>query len=183
MSNIALELLTVSIHTLVIYIFLVLGLSLLGHRETSQLGLVEIVIIMVLGSAVETAMVAGDTSLQAGLVAAAILMLCNRGLTRLFERFRWLRRAIIGHPITLVDNGRILTQQAQAVGLSEDDILEGIRERGYNSLDQVRYAILEADGNISVIAKDAGKERKQGSQPEKSDKSHKKGASHARAKR
>jgi uncharacterized membrane protein YcaP (DUF421 family) len=167
MSNILLELLTVSVHTLVIYIFLVLGLSLLGHRETSQLGLVEIVIIMVLGSAVETAMVAGDTSLQAGLTSAATLLVCNLVMTRLFERLRWLRRVVIGHPIPLVDNGRILTRRAQAAGLSENDILEGIRERGYNSLDQVRYAILEIDGNISVIAKDEGKERKRRSKPEK----------------
>ena len=165
MSNILLELLTVSLHTLVIYIFLVLGLSLLGHRETSQLSLVEIVIIMVLGSAVETAMVAGDTSLPAGLTAAAILMVSNWGMTRLFDRLRWLRRTLIGHPIPLVDNGRILPRRARAAGLSEDDILEGIRERGYNSLDQVRYAILEIDGNISVIAKDAGKGRKQGLKP------------------
>jgi uncharacterized membrane protein YcaP (DUF421 family) len=168
MSNIPLELLTVSTHTIVIYVFLVMGLSLLGHRETSQLGLVEIVIIMVLGSAVETAMVAGDTSLQAGLISAATLMVCNLIMTRLFGRLRWLRGVIIGHPIPLVYNGRILTRRAQAVGLSEDDILEGIRERGYNSLDQVRYAILEIDGNVSVIAKDAEKGRKQGSkQPEK----------------
>ena len=163
MSNILMELLTVGVHTLVIYIFLVIGLSLLGHRETAQLGLVEIVIIMVLGSAVETAMVAGDTSLQAGLVAAAILMVCNRGMTRLFGRLGWLRRAVIGHPITLVYNGRILTRRAQVAGLSEDDILEGIRERGYNTLDQVRYAILEIDGNISVIGQEEGKKRKRAS--------------------
>ena len=170
MSNIPLELLTVSAHTLVIYIFLVLGLSLLGHRETSQLSLVEIVIIIVLGSAVETAMVAGDTSLQAGLTAAAILMVCNWGMTRLFDRLRWLRRTIIGHPIPLVDNGRILPRRAQAAGLSEDDILEGIRERGYNSLDQVRYAILEIDGNISVIGREAGKKRKRTSDPKEKSK-------------
>jgi uncharacterized membrane protein YcaP (DUF421 family) len=143
-------------------------LSLLGHRETSQLGLAEIVIIMMLGSAVETAMVAGDTSLQAGLSSAATLIVCNLTMTRLFERFKWLRRAIIGHPIPLVDNGCILARRAQAAGLSEDDILEAIRERGYDNLDDVRYAILEIDGNISVIAQDEGKGRKQGSkQPKK----------------
>jgi uncharacterized membrane protein YcaP (DUF421 family) len=155
--------LTVSGHTIVIYIFLIMGLSLLGHRETSQLGLVEIVIIIMIGSAVETAMVAGDTSLQAGLSAAATLMVCNLAMTRLFERWKWLRRVIIGHPIPLVYNGRILTRRARAAGLSENDILEAIRERGYNNLDAVRYAILEIDGNISVIARESGKGRKSGS--------------------
>ena len=153
MPNSLLKLLTVIIQTVVIYLFLVVGLSLLDHRETSQLGLVEIVIIMVLGSSVETSMVAGNTSLMAGLVCATTLLVCNMGMTRLLERWQWLRRIIIGHPIPLVANWHILTRPAQAAGLTEDDILEGIRERGYDSLDQVRYAILETDGNISVIAR------------------------------
>jgi uncharacterized membrane protein YcaP (DUF421 family) len=151
--------LTVIIQTVVIYLFLVAGLSLLDHRETSQLGLVEIVIIMVLGSSVETAMVAGNTSLLAGLVSATTLLVCNAGMTRLLEHWQWLRRIIIGHPIPLVANGHILTRQAQAAGLTEDDILEGIRERGYDSLDQVRYAILETDGSISVIARETKNNR------------------------
>jgi uncharacterized membrane protein YcaP (DUF421 family) len=157
MSNSLIAMLSVSGHTVVIYIFLVLGLSLLDRRETSQLGLVEIVVIMALGSAVETAMVAGNTSLQAGLTAALTLMICNWGMTHLIERWNGLRRILVGHPIPLVADGRILTRRAQSAGLSEDDILEAIRERGYDSLAEVRYAILEVDGNISVIAREAEK--------------------------
>jgi uncharacterized membrane protein YcaP (DUF421 family) len=160
MQNSLLEMLIVTIQTVVIYLFLVIGLSLLDRREISQLGLVEIVIIMVLGSAVETSMVAGDTSLPAGLISAATLLVCNIGMTRMLNRWLWLRRIIIGHPIPLVAHGHILPRRAQAARLTDDDILQGIRERGYDSLELVRYAILETDGNISVIPREKKYKRK-----------------------
>jgi uncharacterized membrane protein YcaP (DUF421 family) len=160
MTGILLELSTVAWHTLVIYVFLILSLSLLGHRETTQLSPVEIVIIMILGSAVETSMVAGDTSLLAGLTSAAILLLCNWGFTRLLNRWRGLRRVLIGHPIPLVYNGKILPKRMQAAGLSQDNLLEGVRQRGYEDLQQVRFAVLETDGSISVVPMETGKGRK-----------------------
>ena len=151
MSDILQQLGIVALHTLAIYIFLILALSLLGHRETTQLSPIEVVIIMVLGSAVETSMVAGDTSLLAGLTAATTLLVCNWGFSRLLNRSRWLRRILIGHPIPLVYNGEVLPKRMAAAGLSMDDILEGLRERGYDTIQQVRLAVLEADGSISVI--------------------------------
>jgi uncharacterized membrane protein YcaP (DUF421 family) len=160
MSGLPLELGRVVLNTTIVYLFLILSLSLLGHRETSQLGPVEIVIIMVLGSSVETAMVAGDTSLLAGLTAAATLFALNWGLTRLLRRWHWLHRIIIGHPVTLVYNGKLLVKRVQAAGLSPDDVLEGIRERGYDAFSQVRFAVLETDGTISVVPQDAASGRK-----------------------
>ena len=151
MSEILPQLGIVVLHTLAIYFFLILTLSLLGHRETTQLSPIEVVIIMVLGSAVETSMVAGDTSLLAGLTSAATLLLCNWGFSRLLSRFRLLRRILIGHPIPLVYNGQVLPKRMAATGLSMDDILEGLRERGYDNIQQVRFAVLETDGSISVV--------------------------------
>ena len=142
---------TVALHTLAIYIFLILTLSLLGHRETTQLSPIEVVIVMVLGSAVETSMVAGDSSLLAGLTSATTLLVCNWGFTRLLNRSRRLRRVLIGHPIPLVYNGEILPKRMAAAGLSMDDILEGVRERGFDDLKQVRLAVLETDGSISGV--------------------------------
>ena len=160
MSGLGLELATVAVHTFVIYVFLILSLSLLGHRETTQLSPVEIVIIMVLGSAVETSMVAGDTSLLAGLTSAAVLLVCNRGFTGLVDHWKWLRRILIGHPIPLVYHGKILPKRMQASGLSEDNLLEGMRQRGYDDIQQVRFAVLETDGSISVVPMESGSHQK-----------------------
>ncbi len=151
MLNALLDLLTVALHTAVLYLFLILALSLLGHRQLSDLGLTELVILMLLGSSVETAMVAGNTSLPAGIVSAATLLLSNRALSLLIRRWDWLQGVLIGRPVPLVYNGRFLVSGIRETGLSEDDVRQGMRERGYDDLDQVRLAVLEIDGGISVV--------------------------------
>lgn len=151
MLNALLDLLTVALHTAVLYLFLILALSLLGHRQLSDLGLTELVILMLLGSSVETAMVAGNTSLSAGIVSAATLLLSNRALSLLIRRWDWLQGVLIGRPVPLVYNGRFLVSGIRETGLSEDDVRQGMRERGYDDLDQVRLAVLEIDGGISVV--------------------------------
>jgi len=146
-----LDLLTVVLSTAVLYLFLILAFSLLGHRQLSDLGLTELVILMLLGSSVETAMVAGNTSLPAGIVSAATLLLSNRALSLLIRRWDWLQGVLIGRPVPLVYNGRFLVSGIRETGLSEDDVRQGMRERGYDDLDQVRLAVLEIDGGISVV--------------------------------
>ena len=60
--------------TLAVYLFLIAGLRILGRRQIGQLNVIDLVIIIVLGSAVETAMIAGDTSLSAGLVSTGVVV-------------------------------------------------------------------------------------------------------------
>ncbi len=159
MFDVIWELGRVILHTLIIYAFLIVILSLLGHRQSSELSLTELVVIMVIGSSVETSMVAGDTSLQAGLVSAATLLAANRALSSLMQRYPPLRRIVVGRTIILVHNGHILNKNIREAGLSPDDVLEGVRERGYDGLADVRLAVLEMDGAISVVAKDSSKEK------------------------
>jgi uncharacterized membrane protein YcaP (DUF421 family) len=151
MLNLLPELGLVVLHTLVIYLFLIFALSLLGHRQTAELNLTELVVLMVIGSSVETAMVAGDTSVLAGLTSATTLLVSNRALSALMERWGWLRRIVVGHPILLYYKGHFLPKRVRETGLTEDDVREGIRERGYDNLDQVRLVVLEIDGTISVV--------------------------------
>jgi uncharacterized membrane protein YcaP (DUF421 family) len=142
-------------HTVVIYVFLIAGLSLLARRQIAQLTSVELVVVMVLGSAVETAMVAGNLSLAAGLVSASTLLVSDRLLSLGLRRWRGLRRAIVGGPLVLVHNGRLIPEHIRRAGLTEALVLQGLRERGYDHLEEVRFGVLEIDGSISVIPRDA----------------------------
>jgi uncharacterized membrane protein YcaP (DUF421 family) len=147
-------------HTLAIYAFLIVCLRYLGRRQLSQLTTIELVVVMVLGSAVETSLVAGDTSLLAGLVSASTLFLSNFLLTRALRRRRWLRHLIIGSPVLLVNNGHVLAKELAYVGLTEADLQQAVRERGYANLADVRYAVLEVDGTVGVVPKDAPTHRR-----------------------
>ncbi len=149
-----LSLLNVFLATTVIYLFVVFALSLAGHRQTSEIGILELVIIALLGSAVETSMVTGNTSLLAGLVSAGTLMFWNRMISMAVHRWVRLRHLLIGRPIPLVYKGQLLRDCLRQAGLTDDDVMEGIRERGYGELPQVRLAVLETDGEISVVPYD-----------------------------
>lgn len=144
-------LLAVAFHTLVIYLFLIAGLRLMGRRQMGQLTIIDLMIIILLGSAVETAMVAGNTSLAAGLVSAGTLLLANRLITAIACRSRRLRHLVSGGPVLLVHNGQLVEPHLRRAGLCPADVLEAIRERGCGGVDEVKYAVLEADGSINVV--------------------------------
>ncbi|HZT42090.1 MAG TPA: YetF domain-containing protein [Chthonomonadaceae bacterium] len=145
------SLVPVAIHTICIYLFLIVALRLIGRRLTGQLTVVDLTVIILLGSAVETAMVAGDVSLPAGLVSAGILLILNRLLTLLVVRSKRLRHLLGIGPVLLVQNGHFLEDHLRRVGLSEADVLEAIREREKADLSDVRFAVMEPDGEINVI--------------------------------
>jgi uncharacterized membrane protein YcaP (DUF421 family) len=145
----------VAAHTLVIYFFLIFLMRTIGRRTLGQLSVVDLVIIMVMGSAVETAMVNGDTSLQAGLVCAFTLLVANRTLAFFVVRSRRLRKLVVGNPMLLVHNGKFIEDHLRRAGLTEEDVMEALREREENKLDDILFAVLEVDGTINVVPRRA----------------------------
>src|SRR5262249_45196954 len=134
-----------------LYFFLIFGLRIFGRRQMGQLTFLDLAIILLLGSAVETAMIAGDTSLGAGLVSAATLLVANRLLTFIACRSRRWHRSIVGNPVLLVHNGHVIEEHLKKGGLVEAEVLEAIRERGYSKVDELKYVVMEIDGSITAV--------------------------------
>ncbi|GAC1549472.1 MAG: DUF421 domain-containing protein [Herpetosiphon sp.] len=147
------QLIRVAMHTFLIYLFLIVGLRLMGRRHTGQLTIIDLIIIIVLGSAVETAMVAANTSLPAGIVSASTLLLTNRLLSWSLTRSKRLRRLVLGGPVLLVRHGVFVEEHLKRVGFTEADVMEAIRQHGEEAVTDVKYAVLEDDGSISVLGR------------------------------
>jgi uncharacterized membrane protein YcaP (DUF421 family) len=137
--------------TACIYLFLIVILRVFGRRQLAQLSVLDFVVVLLLGSAVETAMIHGDLSLPAGLVSAGTLLVLNRLLTWAFLRSPRLSQLVNGGPILLVHDGRVLDGHLRRVGLTRPDLDASLRGRGYESPADVRAAVLETDGTISVV--------------------------------
>jgi uncharacterized membrane protein YcaP (DUF421 family) len=152
----ALSLAIVAGCTTVIYLFLIVLLRLFGRRELGQLSVVDLIVVLILGSAVETAMIHGNLTLPAGLTSAATLLVVNKLLTWLFLRFKRLRHLVGGGPILLVHNGKLVDEHCHRVGMSSADVAEAVRSRGYDDMTKIKFAILETDGEVTVVAKGAG---------------------------
>ena len=148
-------LLPVIAHTIVIYVFLMFLLHLIGRRQLGQLTVLDLVVVILLGSAVETAMVNGDTSLFAGLVCAGTLLFLNRVFALTFGRARRLRHLANGGAVLLVHHGHIVEEHLRRVGLTNADLLEALREREQPGIEDIKFAVMEVDGKINVVPKEA----------------------------
>lgn len=145
----------VVLSTVAIYLFLIAGFRLVGRRQLGQLTVVDLVIIVIMGSAVETAMIHGDVGLGSGIVCAATLLATNRLIAVLASRSRRFRRLVSGGPVLLVHYGQIVEEHLRKVGLTAEDLEAAIRGRGCASLTDVKFAVMEEDGEITVVENDA----------------------------
>lgn len=148
----------VALHTVAIYLFLIVGLRFVGRRQLGQLTIIDLVVIILLGSAVETAMVAGNTTLPAGIVSAGTLLLTNRLLAVLAYRSKRIRHFVAGQKMLLVNNGHIVEENLRRSGITVDDLAIAFRARGHCDISEIRYAIMEADGTINVIPRESAPE-------------------------
>lgn len=155
MSKLIAELLPVVGHTVVIYLFLMIALRIAGRHQIGQLSVIDLVILILLGSAVETAMVNGDTSLAAGIVCSATLLILNRLFAWIVHRVAPLNRELNGDPITLINGGHFVEENLRRVGLTHDDVLQALRARGLADVSEAQFAVMEVNGSITVIPRHA----------------------------
>jgi uncharacterized membrane protein YcaP (DUF421 family) len=137
--------------TLAVYIFIVIAIRLFGKKELAQLSVVDLVFILLISNSVQNAMVGPDATLIGGLVAASSLFLVNYLLKYLQYRFPKFGKVVEGDTIMLVYKGKILQKNMKDAKITEDELMEAIREHGVSAVKEVDLAIMEVDGNISIL--------------------------------
>lgn len=150
-----LTLLGIAARSALIYLFVVVGIRLLGTRELGRLNAYDFVLIVVIANAVQNALVGGDTTLVGGLVSALTLLLMNQLVTWLLNRFPWLEKHVVGEPVVLVSGGHAQWDRMKREGITRDELMAALREHGVTELKDVRLAVLEVDGDISVVPSDS----------------------------
>ncbi len=141
--------------TVIVYAALLIGLRLAGKRELGQMTPFDLVVILLIANAVQNAMVGPDTSVTGGLIAAATLIVGNYGVAQARERLPWLQRAVEGTPTLLINDGKFVPEHLRREGLEEEEVLMAIREHGVADVNDVRMAVLEVDGTISIVPADS----------------------------
>ena len=145
----------IAVRTIVVYVVVFVGLRLMGKRELGQMTVFDLVVILLIANAVQNAMVGSDSSLQGGLLAAAVLLAANRAVASLPVRSARWGRLIEGTPTVLVQDGHYLAASMRKEDIDPDEVEAAIREHGIESIQSVKLAVLEVDGSISVVPADA----------------------------
>lgn len=148
------SLLDIAFRSACVYVFMIVSFRVFGKRELSQLSLADLALVVLISNAVQNAMVGENTSLIGGLTAGTVLFALNMIVGYLMFRFKPIRNIIQSEPVTLIYNGRVIKKHLADVLLSEDELQAAIREHGVAHFSDVSVAIMEVDGNISVITED-----------------------------
>ena len=144
--------LLIVLSSIAVYLFIIFAIRLFGKKELSQLSVFALVFILLISNAVQNAMVLGNETLYGGLAAALSLFIVNYILKRLQLKFPKFGRIVQGDAIMLVYHGKIIPSHLRLAGISEDEVMQAIREHGVPSIGEVDLAVLEVDGNISVLS-------------------------------
>ena len=137
-----------------IYIFLLLVFRLAGRRTLAQTTLFDLALLLIISEATQNAMIGNDYSVTNGFLVILTLVGLDIVFSFMKQRFPAMERYVDGLPLILVDQGRPLKDLMNRVRVDEQDILASAREKhGLERMEQIKYAILETNGMISILPK------------------------------
>lgn len=142
------------IRSVSVYLFMVIALRIFGKKELSQLNTADIILILLISNSVQNAMVGSNSSLYGGLVAALALFIINFIFKRIMLNSKFIKNLVQDKPEILVHDGKIDFKILARLGITSDELQEAMREHGVEFYKDVKLAMFEIDGNISIISGD-----------------------------
>lgn len=137
------------------YLFLMLIFRISGKRSLAQITTFDLVLLLIISEAVQSALLGNDFSMTNSFILVMTLVAMDIGLSLWKQRSRAVAKLMDDVPLVIVEDGRPLKERMDRCRVDEDDVLVAARvQRGLERMDQIKYAVLERSGGISVIAKD-----------------------------
>jgi uncharacterized membrane protein YcaP (DUF421 family) len=142
------------IRAAIAYLFIFLLTRIVGRRELSSLEPFDLVLLIVLGDLIQQGVTQSDYSVTGLILAATTIALLQVTVSYVSYRFRAVRPILDGEPMVLVEDGRVLDKNLDRERLTTEELAVQARLNQIDSLDKVRWAVLETNGQISFIPKE-----------------------------
>ncbi len=143
--------LTVFLRATLIYVILLVIMRLMGKRQLGQLQPFELVITLLIAELACIPMAETAIPVSYGLIPIFTLFVLHLFITKISARFIGFRRLLNGKPAVIINNGEIDYKVMKKLDMTTNDLMEGLRNSGYFSPEDVAYAILETNGQLSVM--------------------------------
>ena len=138
-----------------IYVVLLIIFRISGKRSLAQITTFDFVLLMVIGEATQQAMVGKDFSMTNFILLTLTLVGIDIALSLIKQRFEPVEKWLDSAPVVLVENGKLLTDRMEKARVDAADILTKARElQGLERIEQIKYAVLESSGGITIIPKE-----------------------------
>lgn len=136
----------------IIYLFLLIVFRFMGKRSLAATTTFDFVVLLIISEVTQNALVGEDYSLTNALVLIATLMGMDMILSFLKQKFKGFDRVAEGLPLIIVQEGKPLKERMDKSGVDEEDVMQSARlNQGLERMEQIKYAVLEKDGTISII--------------------------------
>lgn len=139
------------LRAIALYAFVILVMRVIGRRELSSMTPFDLVLLIVLGDAIQQGLTQDDYSVTGAILAIGTIATLQVATSYLSFRFPPIRKLFEGQPIVLVEHGNFVHRNLRRERMTEEEIAEEARQQQIASLDKIEWAILEANGTISFI--------------------------------
>jgi len=140
------------IRGVIIYLFLLLLFRIMGKRSLSETTMFDLLVLLIISEVTQQAMVDTDNSLTAAAILITTLLGMDLILSLLKKPFKMFEKIVEGTPLIIVDHGKPLKERMSKTNVDEEDVMQAARaNQGLEKIEQVKYAVLEKDGTISII--------------------------------
>jgi uncharacterized membrane protein YcaP (DUF421 family) len=137
--------------TMLVYLIFLAALRIFGKREIGQFTLFDLALVLLAANALQPALTGPDQSIPGALIIIVTIFVLNRGIAILRRRVPFIRRILEFQPTIVGRDGAWLTKAIAAEELDQDDLDAALREHGLDSVKQVKEAVLEDDGSLSIV--------------------------------
>jgi uncharacterized membrane protein YcaP (DUF421 family) len=139
------------LRAIVVFVFLLILMRIIGRRELSSLQPFDLILLIILGDAVQQGLTQDDYSLTGALLAIGTIAVLQVFVSWIGFRFPKARPVLEGAPIVVIQDGEVIDRNLKRERLSVDEIREAARLEGIAHLSEVKWAVLETTGHISFI--------------------------------
>lgn len=144
------------IRAVVIYGFLLLIFRVLGKRTLAEVTTFDVALLLIISEATQPGLMGTDNSLTNSMIVITTLLGLDTLVGRLSDRMPMVQQVLQDTPLILIEDGKILQDRLDKEGVDLEEIMAAARQaQGLERLDQIKYAILERTGGISIIPREA----------------------------
>jgi uncharacterized membrane protein YcaP (DUF421 family) len=141
----------IAIRAIIIYCFVIFVMRAVGRRELSSLTAIDLVLLIVMGDAIQQGLTQDDYSVSGAVIVVSTIAVMQVLTAYLGFRSRTFRVLLEGGPVVLIDDGQVIEKNLRRHRLTTADVAEEMRQQQIMSFSDLRWAILEANGKISFI--------------------------------
>ena len=135
-----------------VYLFVFIIFRILGKRSMSEVTSFDFVLLLIISETTTDALIGEDFSLVSCFIMVCTLVSVDYLFSKLKDNSKMFSVVSDSAPLVIVDKGKPLKKRMEKTKVNEDDVLEAARSlHGIETMKEVRYAVLERDGSISII--------------------------------